>query len=71
MKNLSKLHIPVALLILAIMFCSCSTTNKGLTPGRYTYKQIKAAGYACAPFKGRHYIRPTADSSRADIFSVK
>lgn len=51
-----------------LILTSCST---GISKGWYSYKQIRKAGYDCKPFKGRHYIRPTKDTSIVDIKPIK
>ena len=55
------------IIILCIVLLSSCTPVKHLHQGRYTYKQIQRAGYTCEPFKGTHYIRPTADSLKVNI----
>lgn len=73
MKNLKQsliVKILVAIFCAAILY-SCSAPKSALKPGWYTYSQIKKSGYDCEPFKGRHYIRATADSAMVNIVKVK
>jgi hypothetical protein len=73
MKNLKAsliVKILVASICAAILY-SCSAPKSALKPGWYTYKQIKKSGYDCEPFKGRHYIRATVDSSIVNIVRAK
>lgn len=59
------------LVVIVALLASCSVSKSTLKPGWYTYSQIKRSGYDCEPFKGRHYIRATADSAMVNIVKVK
>ena len=54
-------------LIIKLVLVGTVTLHQGF----YTYKQLTKRGYYCKPFKGRHYIRPTSDTTKIDIFNIK
>ena len=65
MKNLIALII-IGLVIILMPACSTSKLHTGF----YTYKQVRAAGYDCKPFKGKRYLRLTADCSKVNVVKL-
>ena len=52
--------------VVCIILTSCSSPRT-LHNGWYSYRELKSRQYDCKPFKGRHYIRATKDTTLVDI----